>query len=594
MSQLYFILLAALGIGFLVFIHEAGHYMCARLAGVRVLVFSLGFGPRLAGFRRGDTDYRLSLVPLGGYVRVAGEDPTASRIDAEGDLHSKSIPARAMFFAGGVLMNLLFALVAFPIVFRAGVEFDAPMLGDVAAGSPAWQAGLQTGDRILQVGDKETYSFDNLHVEIALAGDRPVDLMVERDGEQYSATVHPAYDGEQGIYTIGVRSAVETAVTLDVDARGPAYAAGARTGDTLVALNGTPVDAYSYVDVELPTRFSDGAVELTVLRDGRAHTLQYTPGQVDLPQPMLGVRAAHRQVAGLRDGLPLLRALDLRVGDRIQSIDGEPFAGGTLTVAATPGVLRMTVLRDGETRVLEAEADAAARTALAAHVGLAHAPKSTAVTPDPDSPAEAAGVVAGDEIVAINGVALSSWQDLRAAVGQSDAGPLQLVVRRGGEEHSLTLVPARRQNDLGFVAQLTPVREIIREESFGGALQAGLVCSFDWIKRLYVTLKKLFTGEVAAKNLGGIITISRVSYALAQAGWERFLYFLAVLSLNLAFINVLPIPMFDGGHLMFVLIEGIKGSPVSERVFHYSQVLGLAFIVALLVFVTYNDILKLP
>ena len=107
------------------------------------------------------------------------------------------------------------------------------------------------------------------------------------------------------------------------------------------------------------------------------------------------------------------------------------------------------------------------------------------------------------------------------------------------------------------------------------------------------TLKRLVTGDVAAKNLGGIIQISRVSYRHAQDGWTRFLYFLALLSINLAFINVLPIPVLDGGHLLFVLIERIKGSPVSVQVLNYSQILGLVLVLALVVFVTYNDILRL-
>ena len=117
--------------------------------------------------------------------------------------------------------------------------------------------------------------------------------------------------------------------------------------------------------------------------------------------------------------------------------------------------------------------------------------------------------------------------------------------------------------------------------------------SVDLIKQLYVTLKRMVTGDVSAKNLGGIVTISRVSYAVAKEGWAKLFWFLAVLSINLAFINVLPIPVLDGGHLLFLLIERIKGSPVSVKVHNYSQILGLVFVVALMVFVTYNDILRL-
>jgi regulator of sigma E protease len=133
----------------------------------------------------------------------------------------------------------------------------------------------------------------------------------------------------------------------------------------------------------------------------------------------------------------------------------------------------------------------------------------------------------------------------------------------------------------------------IRAESFGEAVKLGTVCSLDLIKQMYVTLKRLVTGEVGAKNLGGIIRISQVSYQAAQRGPSWFWYFLALLSVNLAFVNVLPIPVLDGGHLMFLLIEKVKGSPVSTKVFGYSQVIGLVFVLLLILFVTYNDILRL-
>ena len=132
MMELLSILVVAMGIGMLIFIHEGGHYICARLIGVRVQVFSLGFGPRLFGFRRGDTDYRLSAVPLGGYVRVAGEDYLQRDHLPPDHLHAKGLAARSLFFSGGVVMNLLFGLVAFIVVFHSGVQFIAPEVGGVS------------------------------------------------------------------------------------------------------------------------------------------------------------------------------------------------------------------------------------------------------------------------------------------------------------------------------------------------------------------------------------------------------------------------------------------------------------------------------
>ena len=191
-------LLVAFGIGLLIFIHELGHYLAARWIGVKVGVFSLGFGPRLCGFRLGDTDYRISCIPFGGYVAVAGQDPSDHSWAPEQSLHQKTPSQRMLFFAGGVLMNLLFALLAFPIAFHFGVAFPAPEIGRVEYGSGAWEAGLQRGDRILAVQGKETYSFENLVVEIALSGNNPVPLLIQRDGQQRVVEVTPQFRPVEG------------------------------------------------------------------------------------------------------------------------------------------------------------------------------------------------------------------------------------------------------------------------------------------------------------------------------------------------------------------------------------------------------------
>ena len=163
-----------------------------------------------------------------------------------------------------------------------------------------------------------------------------------------------------------------------------------------------------------------------------------------------------------------------------------------------------------------------------------------------------------------------------------------------GETIDLTL-SARRDPapELGFRRSIAPLMNEIRAESLAEAVSLGTTCSLDLVKQLYVTMKRLITGEVGAKNLGGIIRISQVSYQAAQRGPSWFWYFLALLSINLAFVNLLPVPILDGGHLLFLLIEKVKGSPVSTRVFGYSQVIGLVFVLLLTLFVTYNDILRL-
>ena len=606
MSDYGNILLVALGIGLLIYIHELGHYMAARAIGVRVEVFSLGFGPRLCGFRKGATDYRLSLIPLGGYVAIAGMEPGDHRYPPSASLHGKTVGQRFLFYSGGVIMNLLFALVAFPIAFGNGVGFLAPEIGVVAPGGAAWEARLQPGDEVVTVGGKPMYSFDNLAVEIALAGNSPIDLEVRRGEEILGVTVWPQKNAARGLFELGcVPALADKLPQLNVDPNGSAHAAGIRDADELVAINNKRVDnsdALADLVTDLDGR-SDTPVTVRIRRDGEEQDFTIEPRASNAqPTPILGVKPMPRIVGGIRDGLPILRDLGLERGDIVLQIDGLALRSGDLSSASSGGPkLTMVVSRNSRKLQLEADVTARDREQLDEHIALIADLEDTVLEPVPEGRAIAAGVQGGDRLLSIDGRPLASWDDLRDNIIESTTDTLQLEIERPAAvagmpptQVSMEVRPDRRQIfDYGLVPTSERKRTEVRATGFGNAVQLGFICSLDLIKQLYITLKRLVTGEVAAKNLGGIIQISRVSYHNAQWGFSRLLYFLALLSINLAFINVLPIPVLDGGHLAFLLIEKIKGSPVSARVMGYSQILGLVFVLALVVFVTYNDILRL-
>lgn len=598
------ILLAAVGIGLLIFLHELGHFLAARAAGVRVEVFSLGFGPRLFGRVFGGTDFRVSLVPFGGYVMVAGQDPSDRRYPAAQSLWAKGTGQRALFWSGGVLMNVLFALIVFPIVFRVGVAFDAPVVGEVARGSAAWEAGLQPGERIAAIGGKSLYSFDNVAVEVALAGGRPLTVTVEGgEGGDRVLTATPHFDAEAGLYGLGIKSALDPAPPpITVVDGGPAAQAGLRSGDRLVSVDGQTPQLHQRQGPD------DAPVRVDVLRDTQPLRVTVVPRLVTEGMPLrIGVGPLPRVVQGLRPGNPLVDRLGLRRGDVVLAIDGQPFVGGDLAVAADgPQRTRWSVLRDGKVVDVEQPATPAERATIADHIALTN-DQSVLVLPLPGQPATEAGLLPGDRIVAADGVPLHAWSDLQAAVEAATDRPLRLQVQRvgagaaadllahaGAATHEIVVQPRRPTDvDFGFTYRLSPLQDEVKAETIGEAIRLGWVCSLDLVKQLYVTLKRLITGDVAAKNLGGIIRISQVSYYAAQRGPSWFWYFLALLSVNLAFVNLLPIPVLDGGHLLFLLIEKVKGSPVSTRVLGYSQIVGLVFVLLLVLFVTYNDILRL-
>jgi regulator of sigma E protease len=600
------ILLAALGIGLLIFLHELGHFLAARLAGVRVEVFSLGFGPRLWGRRWGDTDFRLSAVPFGGYVMVAGQDPSDDRYPEEECLYAKSIGQRALFWSGGVLMNVLVALVLFPIVFRAGVDFQAPIVGRIDFGGAAWEAGLQHGDRIVAVGDKSVLSFENLAVEIALAGGKPLPLRVTRGETTTTVTVLPQWNSGGGRYDLGIGPpAVDELPRLEVDADSAAAAAGLQTGDELLAVDGqSPRGAQVHTAVHsllLPTA---APIAVRIRRDGNEldKVLQPTPTAKPTP-PRIGIGLLSRRVRALRQPSALL--------DRQQRVAGRAFLGGDLAVVASgTGDLVLHVVRDGAERTLSCPLSAEERLGLADLIAL-EAGDGLLIDPTPGLPAAQAGLRPGDRIVAIDGQRIEGFPALQRAIERARQSRVFRVARRGDAAGTAWFDPVRRdllldtelevriapspqpQYETGVLPKLRERTEEVRAESLGAALAMGGRLSLDLVKQLYVTMKRMVTGDVGAKNMGGIIRISQVSYQAAQRGWTWFLYLMGMLSLNLAFVNLLPIPVLDGGHLLFLLIEKVKGSPVSARVFGYSQMLGLVFVLMLVLFVTYNDIMQL-
>ena len=411
------IFLAALGIGLLIFVHELGHFLAARAIGVRVEVFSLGFGPRLCGRVLGGTDFRLSLVPFGGFVMVAGQDPGDDRYPRHERLSSKSVAQRALFWAGGVVMNVLFAVVAFPIVYSIGIDVTAPVVGSVDHGSPAWEAGLEPGDRITQVASKPTREWESMAIDIALNGGKPLPLLVrDAKGSERTVTVQPRYQDGPGQYSIGIGPAAnDTPPTLSVAPDSAAAAAGLRTGDQLLAIDGVAAVGNSTQTALAPLAPQREAGERAItfrVRNAEGEVdVQVQPRPVTTPAPprIIGVKPLTRIVRGIRHGVAFAEALGLRRDDCILAIDGEPFLSGDFSVATRgSGPLRLLVSRRGAVVALEQPASAADRAALVAAIVLGTDDKPL-LLPKAGWPAALAGIRAGDLVESINGVAVTAF-----------------------------------------------------------------------------------------------------------------------------------------------------------------------------------------
>ena len=541
----FFILL-----GLLIFVHELGHFLVAKFFGVRVETFSLGFGKKVLSFKRGDTTYCLSLIPLGGYVKMFGDDPSADVPAAERPfafLH-KPILQRIAIVLAGPLMNLFFAIALFTAIGGLGTEMAGPFLGDVAEGTKAYEAGFRAGDKVLRVNGVETPTWNKMSDLIEQAGGRAIQVDVERKGEPQPLKLDvavsfgendnifsssrqvgqiPGFQQESRSTLIGVKSP-DT----------PAARAGLRSLDLITAVNGKKVDYWRDLQPAIFAALdpnADGALKLEV------------------------------------------REIKEKGGD------GEK---REVTVNVPKGWDEKTSFAD----YLGFES---------AELYIFDIKKGT--------PAEKAGLARGDRVVRIGADDVYTWNDVLARVKGFDPGVndgLDFTVVRDGQEKTIRLAPemttlmtAKGQEEKRFTVGITsgylpagPEPVVFRLTSPVAMLKNGVSETLRWTEIIAMGVVRLVQGEVSAKNVGGIITIGRVASHSFAAGLVTFLQTMAVISINLFLINLLPVPVLDGGHLVFYAYEGLRGAPLSMRKMELAQQIGLMLLMCLMVFAFYNDI----
>jgi len=415
----------AIVLGFLIFAHESGHFLLAKFFKVRVLVFSFGFGKRLLGFRRGDTDYRISLIPLGGYVRMAGDTPEEAHPAAPDEFLSKPKWQRLMILFAGPFVNVVLAVALLAIVNMAGVRVSsiAPVLREVLPNTPAAKAGLMPFDRIVSVDGDVVEDWPSVQLAIVMHPSTPILIGYERNGVRAVTTIVP--------------ERVETE-----------HGAAGRIGVSL-----------------------------------------YVPPIVPSVDP--GSAAAK---AGFQPG------------DRIRSVDGHPtddlFTFYTAVDAVPPRPLAIAVERHGQPVVLKLT---------------------------------------------------SGFQDSTRNLGI----PTPSVVRQYGPADS--------------------IRESLRT---------------NWknLRYMMISLGRLFRDRTGMKQMSGPVTIARLSGEVLRSGWRDVLQLMALISLNLGVLNLLPIPVLDGGHIAILLVESAARRDLPVQAKERALQLGFAILALFMIVVIYLDV----
>ena len=504
----------------LVFVHEYGHYIVARWNGVRVDVFSVGFGKELFGFTdKSGTRWKFSLLPLGGYVKMHGDaDASSSTVDEVAARDSDSFPAknvlqRMSIIAAGPFANILFAAVVLAFLFAVvGRPFTPPVIGNVEEGSVAALAGLQTYDEVVAVDGDEIDSFEALRTIEQDHADEEIVLTIRRDGETLDFAVTP---------------------------------------------------------------------RLAEHRDERLDQT-YRFGELGIGRPFTPADVANVRAGGAADQAGIL------AGDRIIAVDGEPlpsFEELQRIVSESPGVdFLFTVDRNGETVDLS-------------------------ITPEPlilvrhveGGAAVEAGFRPGDVITAIDGENVGTIDDLRSIAAVAGEKPLALAIDRGGSALEVTIAPAQLIamtdestgpiTSLGRIGVERPLPPLKRSGPVQ-ALGEGVAETWRLTTLILGSVWQLISGSGSTDDIGGPIRIAQMTGELSKGGLFPAVMFTVMLSINLGLINLFPIPVLDGGHLVMLFIELVRGKPLNERSQEIAFRFGLALVLSLMVFATWQDLMR--
>ncbi len=648
----------ALGLGFVIFLHELGHFLLAKWNGVKVEKFSIGFGPTLLGFTRGETQYVLAAIPLGGFVKMLGEgtDEEAIKSADPRAYPNKSVGARMAIISAGVIMNLILGLACFVYAYEMGMDEIPTTVGSVLAGSPAYRAGILSGDEIVSVDGRHDLNFQNVTLKIRLSGQGQVlhfelkrpghDGLIPIDIEPLRSTSSPDVPGIGITPSFSLTLLPEPFSAPGGLAEKPKVAnAGLKGLDRVIAAGPVGAEPLPVGDIQdfyrILTKHRSEPLQVVVerrekLADG-TYSRKAERVTATLPPNRFvdfGFRLKIEPIVGIRDGSPADKA-GFHKGDTIVSVDGhdnfDPMrlptycyehAGTPITVQVErDGTKQMTLTVTPDDSIPWTELPLKGEPLDVAGLGLAYPVRTKVEAVTPGSPAARAGIKTGDVINALTFpprkvAKKKSWPwsmfgnsgepapdltfDDRAnwpfafqAIQFRELEPIKFRVNNADAPVTITpepdpawFHPFRGEQFEGLTRRTPPM-------GISAALRRGFDDTIDNILSIYAMFRSLAQSRVSPKNLGGPILISQVAYEEAARGLTDLVHFLGILSINLAVLNFLPIPPLDGGQMVFLLAEKVRGRPLPESALAAGTWMGVVMVIMLMAFVFFQDISRL-
>lgn len=560
------ILSAVALITILVFVHEFGHFIVAKACGVHVTVFSFGFGKRLIGVEIGGTDYRLSVLPFGGYVQMAGADPFGMGEEDDDILDDpsraflrKPVWQRLLVVAAGPAFNLALPLVVFTVLLMAGEPQPAAVVGGIQRESVLLELGLRPGDQIAEVDGVPVQTWGQMARAVEAWNPGVHRLTLESRGQQRQVDVDWRDGGEPA--ALGLSFLRPSTIAGVDDPLSPAGVAGIETGDQILRVAGEAVDDWVEMANALSRR--ESAVEIVLSRDGVEQTVGLQRASDTWRLRSNGGRRDAAESWGLVPATIFVGS----VGPTVDKDTTDFFAG------CRPDVSR------------------------------------------PPAPAYQAGLAAGDRFFRLDGQAVESWGDVLNGVGSTMDGdgatatarPIQVELIRAGEVIQLSLTPTviKDTNAMGRYYH-RPVLGVVRMGGFVDGPTTRVYHSFSdavrraatetWMITGYIVeqIGKLVTGGAAIqRSLGGPVEMVRQASQAAEKGLFAWARLMGMLSISLGIINLLPVPVLDGGQFLFYAIEGLRGRPLSLAIREKAQQIGVLFLVMLMLSVLVFDLRRL-
>jgi regulator of sigma E protease len=664
------VVLFIVGFGSVIFVHELGHFLTAKYFKVRCDVFSMGIGPRLCGWRRGvgftfgradigppmlvasvpttggavsgtgaqadastsartsagpigETDYRISWLPFGGYVRMLGQDDMdpAKVSEDPASFGKKPIWQRMIIISAGVTMNLIFAVLIFAFIFRVGVNFPPAVVGELAWNSPAAKAGLQIGDRVVSINHRPPQGFLEF-TQLAMAaaldtGDAKISLEYVKPHRKtiHNVSITPVADPNNGMLSFGIGQmlslrfgAMTPRELKDFITALPQYK-GIQSRDLIIAIDSIPVHGFAHF-YKILQQCNGNPVTLTLESHGtgKIHQLTIQPtletrDWVNHFPRILGMKPRCRVVM-VEPGTPAAK-VGIRRGDivvRVNASAHPTISNLQRAVRENPGrQVLLQVLRGS--KVLTFHPTVSAKGLLGVGLGydFAH-PVIAAVS----RRAAAAGILPGRTItsmvvpggpnLASGGIfPIKNWFDI-VTLGRRFSGQaidLSFTGHHRPVQLTISNHDARELSKLKYAINLplSALMQLQKSHSIVGAAKMGFGHTMAWIVRTYQTLFGLVGRTVPVSQLHSVLGIVKIGYTIESRGFTYLLFFLGLISVNLAVINFLPLPIVDGGLFLMLIVEKIRGKPLPVQVQTAIQTVGIVLLVAAFLFITiHNDL----